>query len=189
MTDQGALRLRFQDIFTPAIRDAVLNERPSTIECNWLGIRYGSGAVWVKPQIDGRATKAEATSTRYLVETINLPSVYDSVKNQPTVTVELACQTDQQWVVVDDGANGKLRYRAWNKPHTLADKPDLIIAPGRKESQGAGPCSHSAWLFNAGQTELFVEGRGCNSDRIPEGAQAKVQTSTGGNAAAPLWCF
>jgi hypothetical protein len=47
ISDPRTLQLRFHEIFSHSVRDAVLKQRPETVFCNMSGIMYGDGTVWV----------------------------------------------------------------------------------------------------------------------------------------------
>jgi hypothetical protein len=174
--DARSLEGHFQEIFPTAIRSAVLDQRPRDLACSYMGVMYGNGAVWVNRQV--------GVGAPYLVETVNLPS------NAPAGKLALVCETSRHRVIVDNGADGAPRYRAWNKPHSLTDRPDLEIAKGTEQSEGTGPCRHSIWTFTAGATSYVVQELGCqgDSDEPPKGATGKLEVGVSGKTQASWWC-
>jgi hypothetical protein len=115
--DDASLHARFGDIFPPAIRSAVINQAPESLSCNYRGIMYGTGAVWVNPSV-------EPKEIGYVIEAINLPHLPDP-NPRPSVRVDFACRTENHRILIDSDAAGVPRYRAWNKPHAITAKPYL----------------------------------------------------------------
>ncbi len=47
LDDPGSFQNRYQQIFTPAVRDTILKQPVEKLFCNWTGVMYGStGVVW-----------------------------------------------------------------------------------------------------------------------------------------------
>ncbi len=178
--DAASLQGRFHDIFPPAVRQAVLNERPEAIECSYRGIMYGDGVVWVNP-----------TNKGYLIWTINLPAASRSTRAAVPGNVEFACETKQHRVIVDIGAQGAPRYRAWNKPRPLTEEPSMEVTQGKRTFEGTGPCAHPVWTFTRGSTTFIVEGMDCSSDSDPppDGANGRLEVLAGDRPEATWWCF
>ena len=49
---------RLKEIFTGPVRDAVANTRVESVWCNYTGITYGRGVIWINPDGDGYAIGA-----------------------------------------------------------------------------------------------------------------------------------
>ena len=191
LNDPGSLQSRFQEIFPPAVRAAVLKERPETIGCTSEGIMYGTGTVWVNPHADESHAKANTKDERYLVETINLPSPANSAK-PASGRVEFVCETGQHRIIVDLGAAGAPRYREWDKPRSLTEKPSVEIPGGSMEWEGTGPCSHSRWAFTSATTQYAIEELGrcySDSDPPPKGAKGSLDVTANGKPHANWRCF
>lgn len=187
VNDSRSLQLRFREIFPVPVRTAVLNQQPDKVSCNYRGIMYGSGTVWVNPQVDKGPTSG--TGERYLVEAINLPEASTPVKGPQRGSVEFTCETTKHRVIVDIGTAGQSRYRAWNKPRPLTERPDLEIVKGSKTSEGTGPCSYSLWTFTTGETKFIVQELGCypDSNQPPKGAKGRLDVE--GKTQATWWCY
>jgi hypothetical protein len=180
LDDAESLQSRFQEIFPRAVRDAVLKQGPETVSCTSSGIMYGDGVVWVNPKGD-----------RYAVATVNLPEGTHSSKTQIAGRVEFVCDADKHRVIVDTEANGAPHYRAWNKPRSLTEKPDMEISKGKKDYEGSGPCAQIIWTFTTGVTKFVVEGPGgCHEDshQPPADTQGRLKVSTPGTPDVSWWC-
>lgn len=180
LDDSGSLQSRFQEIFPPAVRDAVLKQGPETVACNSGGIMYGDGVVWVNPK-----------DHRYAIETVNLPGGTGLSKNQIAGRVEFVCDAEKHRVIVDTDASGAPHYRAWNKPRSLTEKPDMEISSGKKDYEGSGPCSYTIWTFTSGATKFVVHGLGgCYEDshQPPADARGRLEVSTPGKPDVSWWC-
>lgn len=171
--DAAGLSGRFERIFTAAVRNAVLNSRPETVWCTYAGIAYGNGVVWVNPK-----------GQSYAIETVNVPD-----HQKPSYAgVAFACDAEKHRVIVDHGPDGKFRYRAWNKPRLLLDKPDLEISDGKQTFEGSGPCAYAIWQFRSGSAEFKIEETGhCDPD-VPNGASGRLIVSMPEKADVAWWC-
>jgi len=169
--DVISLGLRFQEVFPPAVRDAVLKQRAETLWCNAEGVMYGGdGAMWVS--YNGK---------RYGVATINLPTKSKLVAN----TVRFVCDADKHRVIID--AEAGLRYRAWTKPHSLTEKPDMEITNGKESYEGSGACVHAVWTFAEGTTEFIVSELGCGGDSPPD-ATGALEVYFPDKPSVTWWC-
>jgi hypothetical protein len=177
--DARSLQSRFQEIFTPAVRDKVLKQRPETLTCFYNGVMYGDGVVWVN-----------YTSQRYAIGAVNVPASSHPPKS-PERTVEFACNADKHRVIVDAVGDGAPRYRAWTKPHSLTEKPDLELAGGKREFEGSGVCAYTIWKFSSGGTEFDVdEPQACYEESSPPPADSTgmLEVSVPGKPAVSWWC-
>jgi hypothetical protein len=171
---------RFKVIFTPAIRRAILDQRPENIWCSERGIMYGNSVMV--------GSTGHGFTLMYAIHEIYLPSDHKPGE------VEFACTTKKHHVIVDIGADGSPRYRAWNKPRALTEKPDLELPEGRIDSEGTGPCNYAWWKFTSGTTEIVASTLGCydESDHPPKGAQGSLDVSTYDGSKKHnehLWCY
>ncbi len=165
LRDAASFSGRFKEIFGRAVRDAVSNTRLESVWCNYGGITYGNGVIWVNPDGDG-----------YALETVNVPGGGE-LHNSGLAFV---CNTERHRVIVDHGPDENFRYRAWNKPKLLLDKPDLEISNGKETHEGTGPCVHAIWLFKSGSTEFKLEESGpCDPD-VPHGTNGRLVVSAPG---------
>jgi hypothetical protein len=63
LNDPAALQSHFQEVFSAAVRTAVLNQRTAIVFCNYQGAMCGKGVVWIN-----------LTSHGYAVRVVNLPT-------------------------------------------------------------------------------------------------------------------
>ena len=176
--DARSLQQRFQDIFGSKIREIVSRERPQDLTCLSDGVMYGAGAVWVT-----------FTGERYAISAVNIPSEGHAPKSQQKI-VEFVCNADKHRVIVDAVGEGAPRYRAWTKPHSLDDKPDLEIPDGKREFDGSGPCAYTSWTFSkAGATYSLHGPGGCyeNSHQPPTDSNGSLDVSVSGKEVS-WWC-
>ncbi len=177
--DAQSLQLRFQEIFTPAVRETVLKQAPEKLWCNYSGVSYGNGVVWVS-----------YASQHYAVETVNVPASSHSPK-PPERMVEFACNADKHRVIVDALGHGAPRYRAWTKPHSLTEKPDLEIAGGKRDIEGSGVCAYVIWKFTSDGTEFDVDQpQTCYEESHPPPADSTgmLEVSVPGKPTVSWWC-
>src|SRR5580658_3671217 len=128
---------------------------------------------------------------RYAVATVNLPEGTHSSKTQIAGRVEFVCDADKHRAIVDTEASGAPHYRAWNKPRSLTEKPDMEISKGKKDYEGSGPCAQIIWTFTTGVTKFVVEGPGgCHEDshQPPADTQGRLKVSTPGTPDVSWWC-
>jgi hypothetical protein len=139
LNDAASLQSRFQEVFPPAVRAVILAERSQSISCSFRGVMYGTGTVWVNP-----------TKLSYAIWAINLPQVRESAR--PSIDkIVFPCETDKQRLVIDIEASGAPRLRAWNKPRSVTDEPDIQISKGTERFEGTGPCVRASGHSRAGQ--------------------------------------
>ncbi|HEV2445658.1 MAG TPA: hypothetical protein VGS58_07040, partial [Candidatus Sulfopaludibacter sp.] len=116
----AALKMHFQDVFTPAVRKAILNERFSDLGCNIEGIGYGLGVIWVN-----------ASERGYAIWSVNRDAVPPYRNTWKAPKINYVCQTPTHRILVETLAGGTLRYRSWNKPRFVSGPPDLEIRGGK----------------------------------------------------------
>lgn|SRR5512146_738468 len=98
--DATSLQGHLDEIFTPFIQRAILSATLDSIWCNYTGISYGEGSVWVN-----------VTQNGYFVATVNLPETRTRTASQ-SPSVEIACHTDRRRVVIDSPKKGEPRFRS-----------------------------------------------------------------------------
>ena len=175
--DASSLYGHFKQIFTPNILKAVQKQRLSDIDCESDGIDYGDGDLWV-----------DRRETGYAIQVVNIATTINdrAVPGQ----VEFACRTEKDRVVLDVGQDGKLRYRSWEKPHSLTEAPTTVLSDGARSVEGTGGCTHEEWTFTKDGTEFSISALGCfpDSNQPPPGAVGQLSiTSKGKNEW--WWCF
>ena len=174
--DPASFSARAEQIFTPSVRDAILKQRVEAIWCNYTGITYGNGVVWVNPRAEN-----------FAVEAVNLP-----VQSERTVstshTTEFVCNAEKHRVIVDHGLNGRLRYRSWNKSRSLVEKPDLEISDGKQKIEGSGPCVYAMWEFSSGSATFTVSQTGACDPGTAADAIGSLEVLTSGTEPIHWWC-
>lgn len=177
--DAATLQARFQETFPASVRSTVLNQKPETVFCNWSGIMYGNGRVWLR-----------ATDQRYALSTINLPDENDKDRTGRPPQLNFVCNTEAHRVAIDTDSSGHIRYRAWKVPRPVTDKPDVELSSGTLDIEGSGSCSRPVWLFTRGHTEVTVWTRGCSPDSSPppEGRRGSLEITVGGQT-RHWWCY
>ena len=176
----AALSSRFDQAFGPTVRASVAGQKVDALFCNADGVMYGDGAVWVN-RIDA------GHGPQFRVTAVNVPgdSSAQSVSAADAKPL-LACGTDKFHIVID-GAGASPRYRSWNKPHALPERPAVELE-GTTEVEGTGSCAHRLWRFHSGRVEYVVSEPGCRPD-TPGGARAQLEVLVAGQSRLQTWCF
>ncbi len=175
------LQTRFAEVFPPRVRSAILNQKLSDIFCKDTGIMYGRGEVWI------RADAAVARG-HYRMTTINLPPPNGRWVPYKQIGLQFVCETEEHRVVIDADASGKLRYRSWNQPRAITDKPDVEITSGKLSFEGSDPCTHAIWTFQKGKTQFSLSELGCTDGSEPKGSTGELTTSIDSNLQETSWC-
>ena len=186
LRDPATLQLRLREVFTPLLRTAVMNQKPQTVFCNTAGIMYGRGELWVEIFGQGKAA-------HFAVYSVNVPSPGDKtpsgIQDSPVSGVVFTCNADKHRIIVDVGKTGDLRYRSWNKPRSVKEKPDMVVAAGRTDVEGTAPCTHSIWTFKRGSTTFVVSELGCTEGKPPDGATGSLEVLADGQQRMESWCY
>jgi hypothetical protein len=107
--------------------------------------------------------------------------------------LEFVCETDKHRIIVDASATGVGRYRAWNKPRPLTQKPDLELLNGKWSSEGSGPCRYDLFTFTNGKTQYEIgELPGCgagDADSPPQSAIGQLEVVSGDKTESTSWCY
>lgn len=180
LNNVAALQARFSEVFPKPIREAVLNQDAKTIFCSYQGIMYGTGQVWVGPR-----------GSTWGVFTVNLPHTRGKEKSADWPKLEMVCNAEKHRVIVDSDGEGRLRYRAWNRPRFVKDEPDLEIAEGTQTVEGRGLCAYNVWTFKDGEAEIQLSGLGCSPDSSPPptGATGSLDILIPGQPTLTWWCY
>lgn len=180
----ATLQAKFQEAFPLKVRDAVLNEDSTQVSCGYDGVSYANGTVWVEDLGESTAT------ANYFVIVVNLPQDPNAKLPSRKGRVDFVCNTGKHHIVVDEPEADKPRYRSWDTPHTVADKPDMQIDVGLYDYQGTGLCGHDVWEFKKGDIEFDVSGLGCyeDSSEPPSGAKGELLILIKGDIKQRDWC-
>lgn len=174
--DARTLSERATRVFPPALRTKVLATATKDLVCTSNGIGYGSGALWVGVA-DG--------PLRFAIQAVNL----DDAPGEPAESVLFVCRADGLRALVDRGASGTLRYRAWTRPRPATERPDVELTPGQEDMEGTGPCVHRVWRFGSGRRRVEVRELGCLESAPPAGSLGLLAVETPGAKRARLWCY
>jgi hypothetical protein len=181
LKDAATLKTHFQEVFSPAVRKAILDQPRKEQSCMPGGVMYGAGVVWVG-----------ASKRGYAVEVVNRDAVPPFPDNRNASKINFICQTQAHRIVVDTLAGGTLRYRAWDKPRPVTETPDLEISTGEGTFEGHSVCAYPVYTFKNGSTVYQIEGAlGCwgdNEPGPPKGATGRLEVTIEGKA-ADQWCY
>lgn len=176
-----ALQTRFAEVFPLTVRSAVLNQKTHEIFCKDKGLMYGRGELWVRV-VDTHANE------RYRIFAINLPPVSGNRAPYKRTALQFVCDAEAYRVVVDTERSGGLRYRAWNQPRELTNKPDIEIITGTGSLEGSGVCTHAIWTFKKGTSQFTVSELGCTDGSEPAGTSGELVVSIDGDVQQRSWC-
>lgn len=178
LNNARALQTHFAELFPGPVVAAILAEPSDQLFCTYDGVMYGSGRLWVRSKDD-----------TFRIEVVNLPkSRYRSAKeSQPKV--EFTCDAEKHRVVIDSTTPKAFRYRAWNKPHSPEEKPDMELHEGSKNVEGTSPCTHAVWTFTKGNVTYLVGELGCTERVPPKDAIGELEVSSGDTTLGHWWCF
>jgi hypothetical protein len=176
-----ALQTRFSEIFPPHVRSAILNQKIDEIFCNDEGIMYGSGALWVQ-RIESQPVEL------YRAFAINLRS--PAVRRRPyeSTGLQFVCDAADRRIVIDTDASKRVRYRAWNQPRAVTDKPDIELISGTVLFDGSGLCVYPIWTFTKGTSKFMVRRVGCTDGSEPKGTTGEFEISLGDTVQQRSWC-
>lgn len=183
LDDPAALRSHFEEVFTPAVRSEILNEKADHAACSIEGIGYGRGVIWVN-----------ASERGYAIWSVNRDAVPPYPKDQQRVPrINYVCQTQTHRIVVDTAADGVLRYRSWNKPRSVTENPDLDISKGSSRFEGTDLCAIPIYTFKNGSATYMIDGGlGCFGDsepgRPPKDATGRLEVTVAGKS-TDSWCY
>ncbi|SDF86818.1 hypothetical protein [Paraburkholderia phenazinium] len=103
--------------------------------------------------------------------------------------VAFVCDTDKHHVVIDHAADVTLSYQAWNKPHTVNQKPDIELHAGTEETIGTDPCVSTNWTFKRGNVEYWVsDSATCTDGKPPRGAYGNIVVEINKQFVSRYWC-
>jgi|GEM_PF-3499257 len=142
--DSESLAGHFQEIFPAAIREQILATKNGEYICRDEGIGYRTGVIWVAESERGYAlTVVNGVDTK-------------GVSKEPRLV--FTCETPTHRIAIDELADGKVRYRSWDKPKPLTGTPDIEVANGKQDFEGHGVCAYATYTFAKGNVVYEVEG-------------------------------
>lgn len=180
LANPSTLQNQFERVFTPALREEVSKQAAGDLVCKYSdGMGYANGGVWVHP--------AGADDKQLRIVAVNVPG--GSLHPPKAGAIDLACSTKQFRIVIDAAAKPETwRYRVWNLPRGLNEKPDLELI-GTRDFEGTSPCTHRIWRFKNGKTEYELSEPGCGQDEPPKNAVASLDVRIDGKEQLNDWCF
>ena len=181
LSDAGTLQKQFDRVFTHELRAAVKKQSLDNLICKYTdGVGYDNGDLWVN--LGGAGKK------QFRVIAVNVPGAV-VMSEKKAGEIDLACSTKQFRIVIDfTGNDSKVRYRVWNLPHGVHEKPDLELT-GMRDIEGTSPCTHRIWEFHNANAVYALSEPGCGPDSPPAGAIAQLQVSVDGAQKLDAWCF
>lgn len=179
INDPHALQTHFQEIFTPAVRKEILDDKSEKTGCLEAGLDYGRGVIWV-----------DASEHGYAINVVNRDAVPPySMKSQWQIPqIQFLCQTKAHRIIINTMTDGTLRYRSWNKPRPLTDEPDLELVKGEGSFEGTQVCAIPIYTFKNGKTVYKVYG-GTGCTEAPKDATGNINLTIGDNEPQILWCY
>lgn len=177
INDAAALKTHFNDIFNPAVRKAILERKSGDFICNAEGIGYPRGVIWV-----------DASDRGYAVFVVNVEPLTRNDAKSGDDRTEYVCQTQTHRVAVDT-VHGELIYRAWKKPRSVMDLPDLKIGKGEQTFEGHDVCAIPIYTFRNGGAEYKLEaGTACDA-AAPKDATGDLVVTIKGKPPKTTWCY
>lgn len=180
LADASTLQKQFDRVFTPVLRDAVRKQEMGDVVCKASdGIGYANGDVWIRP--------AGADNKQLRIVAVNVPG--GALHPPKAGAIDLACSTKQFRILVDAAPKAdRWRYRVWNLPRSVNEKPDLELI-GTRDIEGTSPCTHRIWRFKNANAQYELSEPGCGQDEPPKNAVAQLVVSIGGESKLESWCF
>ena len=102
------------------------------------------------------------------------------------------CATEKHTIVISEPSKGTYRYRSWNKPKAISDKPDMDLKSTSLETSGS--CQRY-YKFKTGKVEFEVTNqwscmeKGGNPPAGAEGATGDVYVRIGGELKSHFYCY
>jgi len=100
------------------------------------------------------------------------------------------CNTEKHRIIVAKQSGSVFRYRSWNLPKTVIDKPDMEIFQEKVLSrEGSGACKHSQYTFNTGNAQFIIDNNlGCTETDPPKNAVGSLWIFVNGDMKNHYWC-
>lgn len=102
---------------------------------------------------------------------------------------QFVCETSKHTVTIDLLPSGQYQYMAWNKPKSIAEKPDMVVVGGKEKNEGTGICRHSRWEFNKGNVQYIVSRPvTCTESIPPSNTTGQLSVFINGEHKKSWWC-
>ena len=103
---------------------------------------------------------------------------------------EFVCKTPKHTVTITLLLSGKYQYMAWNKPKSIAKKPDTVVVGGKEITEGTGVCRYTRWEFNKGNVQYIVSRPAtCTESIPPSNATGQLSVFINGQHKKSWWCL
>ena len=189
LDNAAALKTHFQEVFTPAVRKEILSENFSDLVkpydvygCPDEGIGYRRGVIWVN-----------ASERGYAISAVNRDWVPPYPVNKWWIPkIEYVCQTETHRIAIETLTGRTLRYRSWNKPRSVAERPDLEILKGDGTFEGTNVCAYPVYTFRSGTAVYRVAGGlGCwgDAEGAPKEATGQLEVTVADKQPISSWCY
>jgi hypothetical protein len=176
-----ALQSRFDQVFTPKVRKAVLEQKPQDLMCMPMGgVGYGRGDLWVD-------VVNKAPHARYAIQSVS-PDPIEGKVDIPEGVV-FVCNAAQHKIAVDYARATGFRYRSWSTPRAVIEQPDLTLLKGDAKIEGTGPCARHAWTFRRGDTQYSVGELGCTDGSEGPDARGTLTVTRGERVLLQGFCY
>lgn len=155
--DASTLQARFAEVFTPGLRKHVLEaEMQAPERLGGENFMLADGLLWAEIVEHGHGP-------RFRLTVVNVPGEAAAAWPQ----LKMVCETPKHRIIIEQTGEEQSRYRSWNLPRALTEKPDLEMT-GVSSYEGTGACSHPVHTFERGDTRIVVSEGGCREDDWPE---------------------
>lgn len=154
--DERALQRYFASAFPPELRARIRTIRdvaPERVGGEDFMLAHGLLWLTIIEHDDG---------PRFRLKTVNVPG-----REEPHwPTLAMVCETPKHRIIIDLISAEQSRYRSWNLPRALTEKPDLELK-GQRTSEGTGACQHPQHVFESGKTRITAIQGGCRKNEWP----------------------
>ena len=176
----AALASRIDEIFTPKVKSAILDQKLNDIFCHTSsGIMYGGGSVWASPW-----------DNRFRVATVNvLPG--RKATSQEAPRVYFVCESESIRARIQAEVEDEITLLVWTKPKSILEDADTTVVGGAANRHGTGPCAHTVWTFKSDGSEYSAFRGGCYADSNPppEGSTGSMTIHPSDAVESHHWCF
>jgi hypothetical protein len=103
---------------------------------------------------------------------------------------QFVCKTSKHTVTVNLLPSGKYQYKAWNKPKSITEEPDMVVDGGERITEGTGVCRYTRWEFNNGRVQYIVSTPvTCTETTPPPNATGTLSVFINNDHKKFWWCL
>lgn len=126
-----------------------------------------------------------------MLKRITLLMLLSFVINSHAFSMErFVCNTSKHTIIVNQTQSGEFLYRAWNKPKSTTEIPDMRVSNGLEQVEGTGVCRYIMWTFSNGNVEYIVRTLGCGGDVMPpKNTKGDLAVYINGQLKKTWWCI